>query len=330
MAHPNIKRILNKTLRQPAYALRTGIKRLGAYAAYRFGNGRSEPPEAVTIFLTRKCNLHCKMCGQWGEGGVTGRRSEEIIQEELPLDILKKRLDEMASFSPGVTLFGGEPLLYKGCLELIRHIKANRMHCLIITNGFLVHDLARELVDSGLDELNVSLDGRREVHDRIRGMNGLFDKIMSGLEAVRDIKISSGGKRPLVNIQCTISKYNYRDLEDMIEIARGLRADSLTFHNLIFTNKEILEKQKRFDDILGSSSEDWRGFDFDPGVDPDVVRDEMDRMLGGRYPFGVDFYPNLSRSALRSYYRDPAFVPREYRARCLSPWIAAYIFPKVI
>ena len=67
----NFKRFFNKALRQPLYAAGVFRKRLAASMHYRFSGGRSGAPEAITLFLTHKCNLHCKMCGQWGEGGVT-------------------------------------------------------------------------------------------------------------------------------------------------------------------------------------------------------------------------------------------------------------------
>ncbi len=324
---PNMIRILRKALMQPGYAIKVGAKRIEANIYYRFGNGLSGMPESLTLFLTHRCNLRCRMCGQWGEAGVTRKRSAESMAEELSMDLLKSTVDDLAAFSPSLTLFGGEPLLYKGCLELIRYIKSKRMHCLMITNGSLMHEHAAEIVASGLDELNVSLDGQAEAHDRIRGMPGLFDKIMSGLDAIKSIKASGKKNRPLVNIQCTINAENYHSLENMTEVALRAGADSLTFHNLIFTNKRILSEQRKFDELLGTSSEDWNGFDFDPGIDPEALHKKMARIVSGKHSFSVDFYPNFSAGELKNYYRDPLFRPSGYTARCLSPWIAAYVFP---
>jgi radical SAM protein with 4Fe4S-binding SPASM domain len=322
-----MRRIFHKALNQPAYALRVGMKRFIANMHYLSDRGRSCPPESVTLFLTHRCNLRCSMCGQWGEGGITKKRSVEFIKEELPFDALRSTVDGMASYSPAVTLFGGEPLLYKDCVPLIRHIKSKGMHCLIITNGFLIEEYAKELVDSGLDELNVSLDGSKDLHDRIRGVPGLFEKILCGLEKVRDLKRPAGKSKPLVNIQCTITKSNYNRLEEMTAVASRAGAVSLTFHNLIFINKEVLKKQKRFDDALGASSGDWNGFEFDPGIDPKILREKMDSILSERYNFSVDFYPDLSPRTLELYYNDASYAPPKNRARCLSPWIAAYVLP---
>ena len=81
---------------------------------------------------------------------------------------------------------------------------------------------AEGIVDAGLDELNLSLDGGRQLHDSIRGQDGLFDKIMNGIERVNYFKKVKGTARPLINLQCTINKYNYRDLEQLLEVGRSM------------------------------------------------------------------------------------------------------------
>ena len=211
----NLKRFFYKTCRQPVYALRVLVKRLQANFYYFLRNGRSGYPEAVTLFLTHRCNLHCKMCGQWGEGGITKQKSAQYIKAEIGANDMKSIIEDLSSFRPNITLFGGEPLLYPHCLETIKYIKQKGMHCLIITNGSMLEDLAEGIVDSGLDELNVSLDGDGELHDQIRTMSGLFDKIMRGLKKINDLKVRKNRKKPLLNLQCTVNRNNYMHLEKL-------------------------------------------------------------------------------------------------------------------
>lgn len=323
----NIRRFFYKAYRQPAYAFNVFKRRLKAYFYYGFGRGRSSYPEAITLFLTHRCNLHCKMCGQWGREGVTKKQSQEFIQAELTLEELESIIDDISSFRPNITLFGGEPLLYPECIDLIRHIKQKGMHCLIITNGFLLKDLAENIVGSGLDELNVSLDGGVKLHNEIRGMPGLFEKITEGLKQICYFKTKENKKRPLINLQCAITQYNYRYLEQLIDVAKEVNADSLTFHNLIFINCNIMDKQKVYDTLLRCTSIDWEGFIFEPGIEPQLLYEKINKITRGRYHFTVDFYPNLYPKELFEYYRNPEYIPSEYHAQCLSPWIVAYIFP---
>ena len=323
----NLKRFLGKTLRQPFYALSVGWKRAQSGLAYNFGRGRSSYPEAITFFLTRLCNLRCKMCGQWGDNGAARSQEPELLKARLSLEEIRGIVNEVSAFKPNITLFGGEPLLHPDILEIIRCIKGKGLHCLMITNGTLLPELAAGLVEAGLDELNVSVDGPGELHDEIRGLAGAFDKIVRGTGLINAAKERRHQDKPLVNIQCTINRHNYEKLEGIIDVARELKADSLTFHNLIFLNQEAIARQKRIDGLLNCSSQDWEGFVFEPGIDPKRLYQKLKAVLSRKYPFSVDYFPNFSEETFLSYYRDD-YIPQGYGSRCLSPWACAYIFPE--
>jgi len=264
------------------------------------------------------------MCGQWGEGGVTRQEGAIALDKQLSQQEVCSVIDDIAGFSPNITLFGGEPLLFPGCVELIRYIKNKGLHCLMITNGSLLERYAQDIVSAGLDELNLSLDGGSALHDEIRGMPGLFSRIMAGVDKINYFKATIKSKRPLINLQCTITRYNYLCLEQLLDVAAALKADSLTFHNLIFLNKAILQKQAIIDASLDSSSKDWEGFIFDPCIDPVALYEKIRQIKNSSYPFSVDFYPNFTKGELEHYYLDTEFQPK---CRCQSPWVTAYVFP---
>src|ERR1700730_16058616 len=148
-------------------------------------------PTFVQLRVTNLCNLRCKMCGQWGDTGIfrsqsssatatDGALERQRIQEligakrQLALRDYVRLLDELAPARPIISLFGGEPFLYPDILPLIGEIKRRGLTCTVITNGGRLEALARELVESGIDSIAVSIDGPPEVHDRIRGSSGTF------------------------------------------------------------------------------------------------------------------------------------------------------------
>lgn len=323
----NFRRFFQKFMQQPAYAVRVGVQRLAALCAYQWGAGRAFFPEAVTLFLTYRCNLHCKMCGQWGETGVSKRMPSTAIRRELTTQELMNCIDGVAGFKPSITLFGGEPFLHQDVTALIQRIKMHGMHCVVITNGSLLAEIAASVVRSGLDELNISLDGNEVRHDHIRGMVGLFARIASGIKEINQEKKMQGVRKPLINVQCTITKYNQEFLEDMLNVAKELEVNSVTFHNLIFLDAETAGKQDRWEKELQCSYAAWHGFVQDPGINPPAVYQKLRAMAGSRHSFKIDVYPNFSQKEMTRYYTDPAYMPQEYPARCLSPWLCAYVFP---
>lgn len=325
----NIRRFINKAVTQPGYAFRVAVRRVGGYARYIGGGGRAPLPESVTIFMTHACNLRCKMCGQWGEKGATRSENREFVSHTLSRDELRSLVDELALSRTNITLFGGEPFLHRDCLETIRHIKSRGLHCVVITNGSLLRGVADEVVRSGLDELNLSLDGNGALHDSIRGIDGLFDRIADGIDAINEARGKRGSVRPLVNLQCTIMKDNYQRLPELIEAARRFKAHSLTFHHLIHLNDSVYAAQQACMSatLPGTSSHGWEGFLFEHGMDVERLITAVRDVDSAPRAIPVTVYPNLTADDIRVYYADTARVPEGYRPRCLSPWLVSYVFP---
>ena len=324
----NIPRFLNKFLKQPIYGIKVGLKRFRAYQFYKKGNGFAPPPESITLFLTHRCNLRCKMCGQWGESGVTKEVSTEIIRKELTWEEMQNLIFQFQKFKPNITLFGGEPLLYQHVIRLIQELKKIPLHVLMITNGSLLDKYALSLVKQGLDEINLSLDGDEKLHDEIRGLPGLFNRITKGIKEIQNIKKKFKRKKPLINLQCTITKWNYKYLERLLKVGEELEVDSLTYHHLIFLSEEIyIRQEKEFQRDFGCGSLEWKGFVFSPEIDVEILIKKIDEIKRMKKSFSVDFYPAFKDEEIKEYYNNPEFKSKTYSDYCLSPWIVAYIFP---
>jgi len=326
----NIRRAFQKALSQPGYALNAFVKRARSYGSYRVLDGRSAYPETVSILLTYQCNLRCKMCGQWGEKGSSKFYTRDVLSQKLDISELKSLIEELSSFRPTITLFGGEPLLYKGWDELLSLIKEKGLRCNMITNGTLLEHHADRIVSTGLDEIILSLDGPEEIHDRIRGRSGTFRRLVRGVEKINTLKRQRGRNRPLLNINSTLFDFNHRNMEDIIEAAVSLKAETLTFHHLIFLSEEIYGRHNDlFKSLFNTVSFDWAGFVERqlPNIDAEDLAREIRRIRGKSYGVPVSFYPNLTDQEIRDYYTKFDFVPSSYPDRCLSPWMVAYIFP---
>ncbi|MDA3793365.1 MAG: radical SAM protein [Elusimicrobia bacterium] len=318
----NLKRNLIKFFQQPGYGIRVLGKRLKAVFFYRLKPDFAPLPEALTLFLTHNCNLRCKMCGQWGDAGVTKNKS--IKESTMDFEKVKKIIDNVANFKPNITLFGGEPLLHKNIIDIVSYIKIKKMHCLMITNAYLLEEYADDLIETGIDEINISIDGPRNVHDSIRGIEGLFDKISAG---IKKITYGRDGPKPLINLQTTITKFNYDKLPDMLEVAKDLGADSITFHNLIYlTHKDIKKTKKEYPFL---KPEDWEGFVMEPEIDPGKLIDSLSEInaMKKKYDFMINVYPNFNKEEIRKYYTEKEWFPESYKGKCQSPWICSYIFP---
>ena len=326
----NIVRLCRKALADPSYAIRALRQRWRAHCSYRRGDGRSAPPETVSLFLTFRCNLRCRMCGQWGPAGSAKGYSPEMLQSRLARDEIRRLLDDVRPHRPNITLFGGEPMLHPEFATIVEDVKAAGLRCNVITNATLLERSAERLVELGLDEIIFSLDGPREVHDEIRGVPGTFDKAMAGFEKLLAAKRVRRTKRPHVNVTSVVFESGYERLPELIPLAEQLDADSLTVHHLIFYDRATYDRHNEFfEREFGTHCHDWEGFVVDelPAIDPEQVIAIRNDMLAARSRVAVSFYPNLTKSEIRAWYGGFDFEPSSYSGRCESPWMAAYIFP---
>ncbi|MFA7373217.1 MAG: radical SAM protein, partial [bacterium] len=137
--------------------------------------------QAVTIQLTRRCNLHCRMCGQWGEKGY-----QHSCRDQYEMDLSRWLLvaDRLAPLKPYITIWGGEPLLVPWLGDFCCHLAELGLQQSLVTNGVLLKGCVHSL--KGLFEwIYISLDGPPEIHDLIRGVNGTFARIEDGIQRIR-------------------------------------------------------------------------------------------------------------------------------------------------
>jgi MoaA/NifB/PqqE/SkfB family radical SAM enzyme len=326
----NIKRVIAKASQQPAYALHAARMRILSALSYRFLRGKSAFPETISLLLTYRCNLHCQMCGQWGKRGSLKDLLSSITRRYLELSLIERLINEVRSFHPTVTLFGGEPLLHPQWAQVVALIKEAGLRCNMISNGILLKKKAEDAARLGLDEIIFSLDGPAEVHDRIRGGKGVFQKALEGFQYLERVKKKYGLKKPVVNVNTVIWEENQAMLQEVVKQAGRFGAQTVTLHHLIFADQKSFDETERITQVaLGFGSPDWAGFVMDelPRIDPELIIEQKRLIEGGRNTVQAFFYPNFSAEEIRAYYGSFSFLPSSYKQRCLSPWMVAYVLP---
>jgi cyclic pyranopterin phosphate synthase len=140
----------------------------------------------LRISVTDKCNLRCRYC--MPEEGVAMRRHQEFLSFEQITAVVR------AAVNLGVTkvrLTGGEPLVKRGIVDLVRMIRSveGLGHLAMTTNGVLLDRYAVELKAAGLDSLNISLDTANPERYRRLTRGGEIRRVLQGIEAALREKI---------------------------------------------------------------------------------------------------------------------------------------------
>lgn len=177
-------------------------------------------PLSAHVKLTENCQARCVSCDYWKTRWKDGIDTDRAVA----------LIDEIDSLGIGSLRFtGGEPLIRKDFFEILSRSRARNFTKIIIqTNGLLIQRFHEQINDSPITNVNVSIDGMRESNDRIRGVQGYFDRALEGIRLLRNKKIA---------FSVTLNGVSARELEDLAQVARSVGAEigfNILSRNLYF------------------------------------------------------------------------------------------------
>lgn len=220
---------------------------------------------AVTVLTATSCNLGCDYCFQNTSTAPAGSHAPPRIRRAV-LDaggvqavcaFVARQKQHANLESVSLLLFGGEPLLnHAGCLRLLDGLSAlNLVDAEIVTNGVLLTPKrVQELVWAGLRRVQITFDGPRETHDKVRVLrNGgaTYDTILCNV--ARAIEV---GPQLAWNFRVNVSHHNVDGLnelvEDLVQVSSSARSVSLHLAMIDDTGLGY-ENQLRFDSPLAEA-----------------------------------------------------------------------------
>jgi len=210
-----------KTILSPYNAVVTLTHHLYCITRKEVDFRRFKPTQAL-FFMTYRCTCRCQSCTMW--------KRNVRIDREMGLKEWVACFDDINSVGlQDVELFGGDALIRADVLmPLIRHIHDSGVHTNITVNGALLdRKNAQALVESGLDDFNISVDAMGALHDRMRGVEGLFEKARQGIAYV--VEARGSAKKPQVSLNATISAMNVHHVEALVDFAREMGMDTVSF-----------------------------------------------------------------------------------------------------
>jgi GTP 3',8-cyclase len=233
------------------------------------------PITDLRIAITDHCNYKCVYCRTGNEGA---------LYRDLPIaDYLRMARVFAALGIKKVRLTGGEPLLRKGIVELVRDLAklhsadGEPLELAITTNGHLLAEMAQPLKDAGLGRVTVSMDAvDRDRFARITRVPNGYDNVLAGIRAAR-----RAGLEP-VKVNCVLLRgFNEDQIIPFGMFAREegvtvrfiefmpLEEDRTWSPNTVVTLDEILARMAEYRplvEIPHARSETARRYRFDDGV----------------------------------------------------------------
>ncbi len=210
-------------------------------------------PYVVSWNLTYRCNLACEHC--YLDAGGTPLVTTENFEDrsELGTEECFGVIDEIAAFAPEclTILTGGEPLLRRDILEIVRRAAERGLWVVVGTNGVsITENLARRLAEAGARGLSLSLDALdSDRHDRFRKVRGAWRNTVEGAEILNRTGL------PFI-VQTTAGSHNLGELDAIADFAHDrLAAKVWNLYFLVPTGRGQFVSDMtpaQYDEVLGA------------------------------------------------------------------------------
>jgi MoaA/NifB/PqqE/SkfB family radical SAM enzyme len=252
-----------------------------------------------------RCNCRCVMCDIW----KANHEKRELTVEELDPHLISfARLGVKR-----VALSGGEALLHSNLWMLCEKLRSIGIKVSLLSTGVTVRQHAAAII-SNCDDLIVSLDGTKDIHNSIRNLPAAFDKLEEGVKEIKRCKPSFR-----VTARTVVQKQNFRALPQIIQAAKGLGLDQISFL-AADVSSEAFNRPGGWPSVRASIV----ALDFSE-------MDELDEILQSVIHQSADFDSGFIAESpekildIGQHYRAIAGATSFPKRKCNAPWVSAVI-----
>jgi MoaA/NifB/PqqE/SkfB family radical SAM enzyme len=194
---------------------RLGIKKLLSlsYTALKSNFVSLDKPYKLNFAITMHCQSRCLTCNIWQL-----KPAGELTLEEI------REFARKNNYFKWIEITGGEPFLRSDIVEIVRAFRDSSKDLYIVTiptnsltNPDVIVKRVKEILELGIPRLvlTLSLDGYRELHDKIRGVPGNYDRVINLYRRLSEVRKEHKGLDFLFGY--TMSSYNSNQLMETLK-----------------------------------------------------------------------------------------------------------------
>jgi len=202
--------------------------------------------------ITEACDQRCKHCYIYALGSHAKFKEMSVSDMQTVINNIKK-FCQKARRLPYLYITGGDPILHPQFWTLAEMLKNEQIPFALLGNPFhLTPEICTSLYACGCRKYQLSLDGLRKTHDRIR-RPGSFDKTLAVIPYLRAAGID-------VAVMTTVSRWNYQEIPDLIDVIVANKVDIFAFARYCpnAQSKDTCCSPKEYHDLLEKC---WQKFE---------------------------------------------------------------------
>ena len=194
-------------------------------------------PRSIYIEPTSRCNEFCQQCPRT----LLSREDDR----DLSFDKFRQIVDQFPVLDRVVLHGLGEPLLNKELPQMICYLKDRGTYVLFNSNGIaLTPKRGQMLIDAGLDEYRLSMDGStRETYAHVRGVDA-FEKIWRNVRAFIAMQKEQNASKPAVSLWFTAMRENLHELPGLVELAGDSGVPELYLQRLVYFEEGLANSKQ--------------------------------------------------------------------------------------
>jgi MoaA/NifB/PqqE/SkfB family radical SAM enzyme len=311
-------------------------------------------PFAVTVDVTRRCNLRCIGCKSHSPH-LNPSAPREAAGDDLDVSMFAGLCQELKAIGTGTVVFcgEGEPMLHPRLFALVALAKATGARVVLLTNGTLLNrSKMQTLVDSRLDLVRVSLWGSsvEEFENNYPGSNPEYlNRIGDRLREFASVKDTRRSLLPRIALHLVINRHNCRKIESFVDLAIEARVNAVSssplhsmFGGLAFIALSQ-EEETLVKDSLRQAARRLRSSGVDHNIEETIRRYDIGEEVRRKVPCYMAWtHPrirvdgtvqpcapctwavgSLREQSLREIWNGPGY--RSFRKKMLSPSSSSFI-----
>ncbi len=199
-------------------------------------------PYIYIIDPCNACDLRCPLC-------PTGARTLNRSTRMMSLECFQGLIDQVKPYAVEIILYSwGEPFLHPQIFDMVRYAQKNNIGTNISSHfNHITDEMIDRIIDSGLENISISLDGVSQEVYQVYRVNGKVDDVISGIRRLQLRKKERKSRTPNVEWQFIVMKHNEHEIPQAEKLARDLEVEQfrllgvgLPFEEL--TNQTLAEQ----------------------------------------------------------------------------------------